>query len=85
LAGPGSVEAARIAVEEFGGEVGGVPVEMVFGDHQNKPERPFRGRPIRNEDLIVDGATPADQNGMAPRPGQGPTFRHVPIDRMGAG
>ncbi|MFG1300617.1 ABC transporter substrate-binding protein [Xanthobacter sp. V3C-3] len=38
MAGPGSVEAARIAVEEFGGKVGGVPVEVVFGDHQNKPD-----------------------------------------------
>ncbi|MFG1343535.1 ABC transporter substrate-binding protein [Xanthobacter autotrophicus DSM 431] len=38
MAGPGSVEAARIAVEEFGGKVGNVPVEVVFGDHQNKPD-----------------------------------------------
>lgn len=38
MAGPGSVEAAKIAVEEFGGKVGGVPVEVVFGDHQNKPD-----------------------------------------------
>lgn len=38
MAGPGSVEAAKIAVEEFGGKVGNVPVEVVFGDHQNKPD-----------------------------------------------
>lgn len=38
MAGPGSVAAARIAVEEFGGKVGGVPIEIVSGDHQNKPD-----------------------------------------------
>jgi branched-chain amino acid transport system substrate-binding protein len=38
LAGPGSVEAARMAVEEFGGKVNGVKVEIVSGDHQNKPD-----------------------------------------------
>ena len=34
-AGPGSVAAARIAIEEFGGKVAGVPIELVT-DHQNK-------------------------------------------------
>ncbi|AJE49157.1 ABC transporter substrate-binding protein [Celeribacter indicus] len=38
MAGEGSVEAARMAAEEFGGEVAGVPVEIVFADHQNKPD-----------------------------------------------
>ncbi|WP_332689216.1 ABC transporter substrate-binding protein [Bosea sp. (in: a-proteobacteria)] len=38
MAGPGSVVAARIAVEEFGGKIGGVPIEIVSGDHQNKPD-----------------------------------------------
>jgi branched-chain amino acid transport system substrate-binding protein len=38
LAGPGSVEAARMAVEDFGGKVNGVPIEIVFADHQNKPD-----------------------------------------------
>jgi branched-chain amino acid transport system substrate-binding protein len=36
--GNGSVEAARIAAEEFGGKVNGVPIEIVAGDHQNKPD-----------------------------------------------
>jgi branched-chain amino acid transport system substrate-binding protein len=36
--GQGSVVAARMAVEEFGGKVAGVPVEVVFADHQNKPD-----------------------------------------------
>ncbi|MDP4022790.1 ABC transporter substrate-binding protein [Methylobacterium sp. NEAU 140] len=36
--GAGSVEAARMAVEDFGGKVGGVPIEIVTADHQNKPD-----------------------------------------------
>ena len=36
--GLGSVEAARMAVEEFGGTVLGAPVEIVSADHQNKPD-----------------------------------------------
>lgn len=38
MAGPGSVIAARMAVEDFGGTVLGKPVEVVAGDHQNKPD-----------------------------------------------
>ena len=38
LAGKGSVEAARIAMEEFGAKVLGKPVEVIFADHQNKPD-----------------------------------------------
>ncbi len=38
LAGPGSVLAAQMAAEEFGGKVLGVPVEIVSSDHQNKPD-----------------------------------------------
>jgi branched-chain amino acid transport system substrate-binding protein len=37
-AGKGSVEAAKIAVEEMGGKINGVPVELVVGDHQNKAD-----------------------------------------------
>ncbi|MGJ5202571.1 ABC transporter substrate-binding protein [Bradyrhizobium sp. HKCCYLR20261] len=33
-----SVEAARMAIEDFGGEVLGQKVEMVTADHQNKPD-----------------------------------------------
>ena len=36
--GKWSVEAARMAVEEFGGKVLGAPVEVVTADHQNKPD-----------------------------------------------
>lgn len=38
LAGQGSVIAAQMAVEDFGGSVNGTPVEVVFADHQNKAD-----------------------------------------------
>jgi branched-chain amino acid transport system substrate-binding protein len=38
LAGPGSVEAARMAIEDFGGTVLGRPIELVAADHQNKAD-----------------------------------------------
>src|SRR5689334_21288489 len=38
LTGMGSVHAARMAVEDFGGKVLGRPIEVVFADHQNKPD-----------------------------------------------
>ena len=36
LAGPGSVEMARMAIEDFGGKVLGRPIELLVADHQNK-------------------------------------------------
>ena len=33
-----SVEAARMAIEDFGGSVLGQKIEMVTADHQNKPD-----------------------------------------------
>jgi branched-chain amino acid transport system substrate-binding protein len=33
-----SVEAAKMAIEDFGGNVLGQPVELVTADHQNKPD-----------------------------------------------
>ena len=38
IGGPGSVEAARMAIQDFGGKVLGKPIELVFADHQNKPD-----------------------------------------------
>lgn len=37
-AGEGSVVAARMAIEDFGGKVRGKPIELVTGDHQNKAD-----------------------------------------------
>jgi branched-chain amino acid transport system substrate-binding protein len=36
--GAGSVEAAKMAADEFGNKVNGVPIEIVSADHQNKPD-----------------------------------------------
>src|SRR6185312_803091 len=36
--GPGSITAARMAIADFGGTVLGRPVELLTGDHQNKPD-----------------------------------------------
>jgi branched-chain amino acid transport system substrate-binding protein len=38
LSGMGGVEAARMAIEDFGGKALGKPIEMVTADHQNKPD-----------------------------------------------
>jgi branched-chain amino acid transport system substrate-binding protein len=58
LSGKGSVEAVKMAVEDFGGKVLGKPVEVVFADHQNKPDI---GANIANKwidvekvDMIID-------------------------------
>jgi branched-chain amino acid transport system substrate-binding protein len=36
--GQGSVVAAQMAAEDFGGKVLGKPIEVIFADHQNKPD-----------------------------------------------
>src|SRR2546430_4528734 len=38
LSGPGSVVAAKMAVEDFGAAAKGMKVEIVGADHQNKPD-----------------------------------------------
>ena len=38
ITGQGSVLAAKMAVEDFGGKVDGTPIEVIFADHQNKPD-----------------------------------------------
>lgn len=38
LGGTEVVEAARLAIQDFGGEVLGKPIELISADHQNKPE-----------------------------------------------
>jgi branched-chain amino acid transport system substrate-binding protein len=61
LSGQGSVVAARMAAEDFGGKVLGKPIEVIFADHQNKPDV---GSSIANQwigsdkvDIIVDVPT----------------------------
>src|SRR5690349_15508749 len=38
LSGAGSVVAAKMAVEDFGGKVKGKPIEVIDADHQNKTD-----------------------------------------------
>ncbi len=38
LAGSGSVLAAKMAIDDFGGKVAGKPIELVSADHQNKAD-----------------------------------------------
>lgn len=52
LAGPGSVAAARMAVEDFGGTVNGKAIEILSADHQNKPDV---GSNIVREWIDVEG------------------------------
>ena len=63
ITGEGSVTAARMAVEDFGGKVHGVPIEVIFADHQNKAD--VAGAKARewfdtqNVDMIGDVAASA--------------------------
>jgi branched-chain amino acid transport system substrate-binding protein len=61
LAGEGSVEAARMAVEEAGGKVAGKAIEVISADHRNKPDvgSAVARRWFENEgvDVIVDVPT----------------------------
>ena len=38
LSGPGTVVSMELAIEDFGGKVLGRPIELVKGDHLNKPD-----------------------------------------------
>lgn len=51
LSGEGSVIAARMAVEDFGGDVLGMPIEILSADHQNQPDV---GASIAREWIDVD-------------------------------
>lgn len=52
LSGEGSVEAARMAVEDFAGKAAGKPIEIIHADHQNKPDI---GAAIGRRWIDVDG------------------------------
>ena len=52
IGGPGSVEAARMAIADFGGAVGGKKIELISADHQNKPDL---GALIANQWFGIDG------------------------------
>lgn len=58
LSGLGGVEAARMAIEDFGGTVLGKPIQLLNADHQNKPDVAAnianRWYDADNVDVIVD-------------------------------
>src|SRR3569832_855686 len=59
--GKWSVEAARMAIEDFGGEVLGQKIELVTADHQNKPDLAAsiarRWYDVENVDMITELTT----------------------------
>jgi branched-chain amino acid transport system substrate-binding protein len=58
--GTGSVAAAKLAAEDFGGEILGQKIEVISADHQNKPDVAAsiarRWLDTENVDMIADGA-----------------------------
>lgn len=58
MGGKGSVLAARMAVEDFGGSVLGVPIEVLSADHQNKADvgaaRAREWFDVNKVDMITD-------------------------------
>src|SRR6202035_232817 len=52
IGGAGSVEAARMAIADFGGTVNGKKIELVSADHQNKPDL---GLAIANQWFGING------------------------------
>jgi branched-chain amino acid transport system substrate-binding protein len=65
--GPGSVTAAQMAVEDFGGKVLGKPITVIIGDHQDKSDVGAgiarRWYDTEQVDLIVD--VPVSAVGLA--------------------
>src|SRR5262252_8060586 len=65
--GAGSLAAAQMAIEDFGGQVLGKPIELVSANHQNKPDigatiaRTWYD--VEKVDLIVD--VPVSAVGLA--------------------
>jgi branched-chain amino acid transport system substrate-binding protein len=59
--GKSSVEAAKMAIEDFGGSVLGQKIEMVTADHQNKPDLAVaiarRWYDVENVDMITELTT----------------------------
>ncbi|KIZ47512.1 MULTISPECIES: ABC transporter substrate-binding protein [Rhodopseudomonas] len=65
--GQGSVTAAQMAIDDFGGKVLGKPIELIVGDHQLKPDigsaLARRWYDVEQVDLIVD--VPVSAVGLA--------------------
>jgi len=61
IGGPGSLLAAQMAVQDFGGKVLGKPIEILSADHQNKPDvgatKAREWYDTQGVDMIVDVPT----------------------------
>jgi len=61
--GQGSIVAAQMAIDDFGGKVLGYPIELVSADHQNKPDiganKAREWFDTQGVDVIVDGVNSA--------------------------
>ncbi|GAC1551461.1 MAG: ABC transporter substrate-binding protein [Beijerinckiaceae bacterium] len=59
--GKWSVEAAHMAIEDFGGKLFGKPIELISADHQNKPDLAVgiarRWYDVENVDAIIELTT----------------------------
>ena len=69
--GKGSVEAAKMAIEDFGGSVLGRQIELVSADHQNKPDLASaiarRWYDTEGVDMITELTTTSVAHGAADR------------------
>ena len=67
--GPGGVEAAKMAIADFGGAVLGLPIELLTADHQNKPDigsQKFREWADRNGlNMVLGGSNTGVNIAMA--------------------
>lgn len=68
LSGPGSLEAARMAIEDFGGKIGDKPIELLSADYQLKVDigLSIAKRWIENDgvDMIIEGTDSATAGGL---------------------
>ena len=71
IIGPGGVEAAKMAIADFGGSVLGKKIELLVTDHQNKPDL---GAEKFREWADRDGLTM-----VQPPDGSGDPARHVSL------
>ena len=62
IAGPGSVAATKMAIEDFGGSVLGQPITMIAADTQNKPD----ASAATAKSLICVAASPSSARNAAP-------------------
>jgi len=83
--GQGGLEAIRMAISDFGGQVDGKPIELVYSDHQNKADiAASRAREWIDRDgvnLIIGGTNSATALSTNQVTGE----RKVPYINVGAG